>query len=120
MGNGHVDLPGPFGYEAKQLNLKLKTGPKQLLGYLPFAFVLPVKIYFCFVSILTIIYITSFLSYFHFDHNYKQYFLFNYLSLVITSILFNVSQYQKLEKCCYDAMQPSLGIKLNAHSSLML
>ncbi len=30
-----------FSYEAKQPNLKLKTRPKQLLGYLPFAFALP-------------------------------------------------------------------------------
>jgi hypothetical protein len=29
-----------FSYEAKQPNLKLKTRPKQLLGYLPFAFAL--------------------------------------------------------------------------------
>jgi hypothetical protein len=30
-----------FGYEAIQPNLKLKTRPKQLLGYLPLAFALP-------------------------------------------------------------------------------
>jgi DNA phosphorothioation-dependent restriction protein DptG len=30
-----------FCYEAKQLNLKLKTWPKQLLGSLPLAFALP-------------------------------------------------------------------------------
>ncbi len=30
-----------FCYEAKQPNLKLKTRPKQHLGYLPFAFALP-------------------------------------------------------------------------------
>ncbi len=32
-----------FGYEAKQPNLKLKTRPKQLLGYLPLVFALPDK-----------------------------------------------------------------------------
>jgi hypothetical protein len=30
-----------FGYEAKLPNLKLKTRPKQLLGYLPLVFALP-------------------------------------------------------------------------------
>jgi len=30
-----------FCYEAKQPNLKLKTQPKQVLGYLPMAFALP-------------------------------------------------------------------------------
>jgi hypothetical protein len=34
-----------FCYEAKQPNLKLKTRPKQLLGYLPLAFALPALSY---------------------------------------------------------------------------
>jgi hypothetical protein len=34
-----------FSYEAKQPNLKLKTRPKQLLGYLPLAFALPAVSY---------------------------------------------------------------------------
>jgi hypothetical protein len=33
-----------YCYEAKQLNLKLKTQPKQLLGSLPIVFALPVLV----------------------------------------------------------------------------